>query len=298
RADDPPPSPPITETEMLTASMEKLILAPVSFIKESHKSGEMAEVHFLGTGGSVATRERDNTSLLLSEDDSLVLVDCPGSVIQKIKKLNFDPRRISSILITHIHPDHIYGLPSLVHSLMLEECLIPLYGSPESIQFSKALLDLFRLREEKIKTRIRFEVFEQNKAVRLSPSMRVSCVPVPHDSSSLAFHFYFEEKGRELVYSGDSSPHIPLFQRAGKADCLIHDCSAPSRFFRKYPSLHKMHTHALELGQLAAQAEVKFLIPCHFFGELDFSVVEIEKEIRENYTGKLVIPRDFIHIEL
>ena len=80
----------------------------------------MADLYFLGTGGSIATEDRDNTSLLLDTENRLILIDCPGSVIQKIRKLGFDPRQIKTILVTHVHPDHIYGLPSLVHSLMLQ----------------------------------------------------------------------------------------------------------------------------------------------------------------------------------
>ena len=116
-----------------------------SFIKTLDET--MTEIHFLGTGGWVATRERDNTSLLIQENEKLVLVDCPGSVIQKIKKTDLDPEAIVSILITHVHPDHVYGLPSLVHSLMLVECTINLYGSEETVQFCLNLLDLFHLRE-------------------------------------------------------------------------------------------------------------------------------------------------------
>ncbi len=54
-----------------------------------------------------------------------------------------------------------------------------------------------------------------------------------------------------------------------------------------------MHTHALDLGRLCQEAEVRCLIPCHFFGELDFSLSEIEQEIKKNYQGKLIIPEDF-----
>lgn len=258
----------------------------------------MAEVCFLGTGGSVATEERDNTSLLLSSDDSLALIDCPGSLIQKIKKFDFDPRDIQSILVTHIHPDHIYGLPSLVHSLMLDESLIGLYGSKETVDFCQSFLDLFHLREKKIKTRIRFLPLEENKKIRLTASISLLPLKVPHDSSSLAFHFYFEEEMKELIYSGDTPLHPLLFQDARKKDYLIHDCSAPSRFFKQYPSLYQMHTHSLQLGEICQKAGVKCLIPCHFFGELDFSLSEIESEIRENYKGRLIIPEDFERIAL
>ncbi len=258
----------------------------------------MVEVYFLGTGGAMATKERDNTSLLFSADDELILVDCPGSLIQKIKKLDFDPREINSILVTHIHPDHVYGLPSFVHSLMLDECLINLYGSEETLRFCQNFLDFFDLREKKIKTRIRFVPLEENKDIKLSPSISLFPLKVPHDSSSMAFHFYFEEEGKELIYSGDTAFYPLLFQEAKEKDYLIHDCSAPSRFFRQYPSLSQMHTHSLQLGEICQQAGVKCLIPCHFFGELEFSLSEIESEIKRSFSGKLIIPKDFERITL
>jgi ribonuclease BN (tRNA processing enzyme) len=81
-------------------------------------------------------------------------------------------------------------------------------------------------------------------------------------------------------------------------DYLIHDCSAPSRFFEEYPSLYAMHTDSLTLGEIAQEAGVKHLIPCHFFGELEYSMGEIEEEIRKNFRGTLTIPDDFSRIPL
>jgi len=46
------------------------------------------------------------------------------------------------------------------------------------------------------------------------------------------------------------------------------------------------------------ESEVQFLIPCHFFGELDFEMDEIEKEIRQNYHNTLIIPSDFERIPI
>ncbi len=258
----------------------------------------MTEICFLGTGGAVATKERDNMSFLVDHDETLILVDCPGAVSQKIKKFNYDPRKVTSILVTHIHPDHIYGLPSFVHSLMLDKCLIRLFGSKEAVQFCQDLLDLYHLRDEKIKARIEFVSLNPGENFELKESLQ--CVPfkVPHSSSSLAFRFRFEEEKKELLYSGDTPLNPLLFKEASGIDYLIHDCSAPSRFFKKYPSLHTVHTHSLELGKLSQQAKVKCLIPCHFFGELEFPFSEIEDEIRKNYKGRLIIPEDFKKITL
>lgn len=258
----------------------------------------MSKLCFLGTGGAFAAKERDNTSFILDSGKKLILIDCPGSIIQKIYKLKFNPRDISSILVTHIHPDHIYGLPSFVHSLMLEGCSVNLLGSEESINFCKKLLDLFDLQEKRIKFRFNFVYLNPGHSFQLASSLSCTSLKVPHSHSSLAFHFYFEEEKKELLYSGDTPIHPPLFREAAEIDYLVHDCSAPSRFFRKYPSLHSMHTNSIELGRISQKAGIKCLIPCHFFSELDYSMSEIDREIRRNYNGKLIIPEDLTKITL
>lgn len=258
----------------------------------------MIELIFLGTGGSVATCERDNTSFVIRLDQKIVLVDCPGSLVQKLKKLSLDPFEVNSILVSHVHPDHIYGLPSFIHSLMLKEGLIRILGSKETILFCRRLLDLFELQDKSIKIRVDFIPLEPGKNFQLSDSLEVICLQVTHSKPSLAFLFHLEEGQKELIYSGDTAPHPSLFQEAKGIDYLIHDCSAPSRFFIQYPSLQTMHTNSLELGKLSQKAGVKCLIPCHFFGEVEFSLSEIEEEIRQSYKGRLIIPRDFEKIEL
>lgn len=253
----------------------------------------MGELCFLGTGGSVSTEDRDNTSFLLRTKYELVLVDCPGSVIQKIKRSNADPRNVGSLIVTHIHPDHIYGLPSLVHSMMLDECSINIYGSELSIDFCARLLDLFHLRDEKIKYRVNFIPVAEGETRPLSSGLRCSFCKVPHSPSSLAVHFQMKEEDLSVIYSGDTPAFPDLFQWAENTDYMIHDCSAPSRYFKKYPQLNSMHTDSLTLGKMAQKAGVNHLVPCHFFGELDFSLEEIVEEITQEYRGSLIMPEDF-----
>ncbi len=258
----------------------------------------MSELCFIGNGGSVPTEERDNTSFLLKAGGMAVLVDCPGSVIQKMRKSNLDPRNLGAMIVTHIHPDHIYGLPSMVHGLMLDEGMINIYGSGLSVEFCARLLDLFNLRNEKIKYRVNFVPVAEGETRALSPGLSCSFFKVPHSPASLAVRFQLEEKKIGVIYSGDTPAYPDLFQWAENIDYLIHDCSAPSRFFKTYPQLNSIHTDSLTLGKMAQKAGVNHLVPCHFFGELDFSLKEIVGEIKKGYQGNLIIPEDFRWISL
>lgn len=258
----------------------------------------MAEIHFLGTGGSVATPERDNTSLLLQIGKELILIDCPGSVVAKIRKVGFDPGQVRTVILTHVHPDHIYGLPSLVHSQMLSAGEILIMGSEDTVDFSRSLLDLFGLRRRKVKTRVRFRILRPGQIYRLEGACSVRALPVPHHRSSLAYRFYLDAARREILCSGDTPIHEALFAEARGIDFLVHDASAPESYFNRYPVLSRLHTSFLALGRWSQKAAVQCLVPCHFLAEAACPSAEVRREIQRHFRGRLIVPRDLQSIRL
>ncbi|MBC7363514.1 MAG: MBL fold metallo-hydrolase [Candidatus Aminicenantes bacterium] len=253
-------------------------------------------INFLGTGGSTPTLSRDNTSLLLDLQHSVILVDCPGSVSARLEKLGYQTDQVSDILVTHLHPDHVYGLPSIIHVLRNREKPLHLYGSPETIDFCLRLLQLFSLDREKIWEHIRFVKLVPGQSQNLSPRLKLTAYQVKHHSSSLAF--LLAENGQRIFITGDTALDGDLLAQVVPLSVLVHDCSFPSTVAESLPALKSKHTNSLELGQAVAGLPVEILIPCHFMSELGFSVEDIEKEIRANYHGQLIMPDDFQVVEI
>ena len=104
---------------------------------------------FLGSSGALPGRNRDTTSLVFVGPRDAVLVDCGGSPAQKLMLAGTDPLALSRVVITHIHPDHAYGLPSLVQTLFLLGRKTPLHLAcrEEHEAPLRALLSLFGLLE-------------------------------------------------------------------------------------------------------------------------------------------------------
>jgi ribonuclease BN (tRNA processing enzyme) len=182
---------------------------------------------------------------------------------------------------------------------MLREGLIRVFGSRQACSFSERLLDLFELREPRFRTRVEFVPLDPGATAAVGAALEVTPLLTPHHASSLAYEVRLRTTGQRVVFSGDTPIYPPLFDRARGADYLVHDCSSPSRWFEVYPILATMHTHALELGRAAAAAAVRCLVPCHFLtGDLEFSVAEVESELRAGFEGRLVMPADFERISL
>lgn len=253
-------------------------------------------INFLGTGGSTPTLRRDNTSLLLDFKPSFILVDCPGSISARLEKLGYQADQVTDILVTHLHPDHVYGLPSLIHVLRNREKTLHLYGSPETVDFCLRLLQLFSLDREKIWEHLRFVKLVPGQSLTLSPGLKLTAYQVQHHFSSLAF--LLEKNGKRIFITGDTALDRDLLTQVLPLSVLVHDCSFPSTVAESFPALKSKHTNALELGQAVAGWPVEILIPCHFLSELGFSVEEIEKEIRANYCGQLIMPDDFQVVEI
>lgn len=95
-------------------------------------------VLFLGTGAGIPAKQRNVTSIalkLLEERGAVWLFDCGEATQHQILHTSLKPRRMEKIFITHLHGDHIYGLPGLLSSRSFQggESELVLYG-PEGIK--------------------------------------------------------------------------------------------------------------------------------------------------------------------
>lgn len=88
---------------------------------------------FLGTGAGIPAKLRNVTSValkLLEERGAIWLFDCGEATQHQILHTSIKPRRIEKIFITHLHGDHIYGLPGLLSSRSFQggDTEVVLYG--------------------------------------------------------------------------------------------------------------------------------------------------------------------------
>lgn len=75
------------------------------------------EIEFLGTSCAIPTKERNHTSIFVGCRGEGLLLDCGEGTQRQLKIAGIRPTRISRILISHWHGDHVLGLVGLIHTL-------------------------------------------------------------------------------------------------------------------------------------------------------------------------------------
>ncbi|KKB42837.1 ribonuclease Z [Bacillus thermotolerans] len=114
------------------------------------------ELLFLGTGAGVPGKLRNVSSLalkMLNERGAVWLFDCGEATQHQILHTSLKPRRIEKIFITHLHGDHIFGLPGLLGSRSFQGGELPLtvYGPEGTREFLQTALSIS-------KTRLQYEL--------------------------------------------------------------------------------------------------------------------------------------------
>lgn len=79
----------------------------------------MAELVILGSGSGFATADRFNTSIALLVEPDLYLFDCGEPVGASLYRAGIDPLALKTLFVSHLHPDHVGGLASLMFSIYL-----------------------------------------------------------------------------------------------------------------------------------------------------------------------------------
>ena len=104
-------------------------------------------IQFLGTGAGMPSKQRNVTAIalsLLDEIGEVWLFDCGEATQHQIMHTAIRPRRIRNIFITHMHGDHIYGLPGLLgsRSFLGGEEPLTVYGPKGIKPFIEATIQL------------------------------------------------------------------------------------------------------------------------------------------------------------
>src|SRR5690606_30932744 len=218
----------------------------------------MAKIAILGSAAAVSDARHDYTHFLLSGETSNVLVDCGSNPLGKIHNLGIDDNAIQDIILTHFHPDHVAGVPTMLMHMWL-------LGRQTPLRFYA--LDHCATRVEDMMLSYAWDTWPDFFPVTFHRVPEQDCAPVlrnddfeiiawptRHFVPTIGLRIENRRTGRVLAYSCDTEPVPALIELAHDADMLIHE--AAGKGFG--------HSSAAEAGRIAAQAGAKSLYLIHY----------------------------------
>ncbi|MDF2607413.1 MAG: ribonuclease [Bacillales bacterium] len=152
------------------------------------------ELIFLGTGAGVPSKGRNVSSFALqmfNKNNSTWLFDCGEATQHRILYTNIKPRKIDKIFISHLHGDHIFGIPGLLGSRSFQDGTTPItiYGPKGIKDFVNVSL---QISETKLKYDLIIEEFDNDGKIFEDDNYTVHVKKLVHGVSS--FGFRVEEK--------------------------------------------------------------------------------------------------------
>src|SRR5947207_7573516 len=101
---------------------------------------DQIRIQFLGTSAGMPSRARNVAAVAVVMDGRVLLFDCGEGTQQQLLRSEVRSGGIEAIFITHLHGDHLFGLPGLLSSLGLGGRREPLivYGPPGITAYLRA----------------------------------------------------------------------------------------------------------------------------------------------------------------
>ncbi len=153
------------------------------------------KIIFLGTGSAIPTKKRNHSAVLLQYRGENILMDCGEGTQRQFRIAGLNPCKLTRILISHWHADHVLGLPGLLQTLMLNgyNKTLKIYGPKGTKRMMELYMGLFVHKGNKVKV----EVNEINSGRFVDEEdFFIESEEMEHDAPCLAYRFNVKERKR------------------------------------------------------------------------------------------------------
>ncbi|MFN8649709.1 ribonuclease Z [Streptococcus sp.] len=187
-------------------------------------------IQFLGTGAGQPSKSRNVSSLalkLLDELNEIWLFDCGEGTQNRILETTIRPRKISKIFITHLHGDHIFGLPGFLASRSFqsndEQTDITIYGP---VGIKTFVLTSLKVSGSRLPYRIHFQEFDEKSLGLIFENDKFSVYADKLDHTTFCVGFRVMQKDLEGTLDAEKLkaagvPFGPLFGKIKNGENVV-----------------------------------------------------------------------------
>ena len=171
------------------------------------------QITFLGTSSMVPTKERNQTAIFLSYGSDGILFDCGEGTQRQFKIAGISLTKVTKILISHWHGDHVLGLPGLIQTLssMDYNGMLEIYGPAGTKKHMEKMFEafVFDKRLDFVVKEVKQGVFFENNEFQLETHQ------LEHGIETLGYRFV-EKDLRKIDMKKIKKSGIPIGPLLGK----------------------------------------------------------------------------------
>ena len=270
------------------------ILGSLSSQASSLPSEDSLSAVVCGSRSPIPSPGRAETCVMIIAGENIYIVDIGNGSATNLRNWGIPFEKIESVLLTHLHSDHISDLADLHQYswIMLKRTKkLDVFG-PEGVAivtkgFEKTYEPDYYFRNSHHGDQVApldiagfdpHTIDLKNPVIINDGNFKVTAFEVTHDPVKPALGYRFDYKGRSIVISGDTSYSENLIKNSKNVDVLFHEAQANHmvRIIQKLASesgatlrakvmedIISYHTTPVEAAEIANLANAEHLIFYH-----------------------------------
>ena len=270
-------------------------------------------VTLLGTGTPRPIITRFGPSILVEAGAETLLFDVGRGSLQRLTQIGVPYAAITGVFLTHLHSDHVVGLPDLwLSGWLVSQRNVPLevwgpVGTEEMVNHLREAYryDLqIRVEDDKASpegSRLIVKDIGEEVVLRRN-GVIVTSFLVDHAPIKPAFGFRIDYCGHSVVLSGDTRKSANLIEHARGVDVLIHEVAAATadelQTSARARSVVAHHTIARDAAEVFSKARPGLAVYSHIVLRGNASEDDIMRETRAGYRGPVVMGKDLMTIDV
>lgn len=292
---------------------------------------ETTTITFLGTGNAVPTKLRNHAAIFVEFLHEHILVDCGEGTQRQFRIAELSPAKLTRLLVTHWHGDHVLGIPGLFQTLAMSDYArtLDIHGPKGTHRALSLIEELFH--DFKIAT----HVSEREGVIVDTPLYALEARAMPHGPPTYAYALTLKDKlrldkaklkklrlpntpllgelqaGKDIVVNGkkirsrdvsyiEKGRRIVIILDTGMTDAAIEFarnadlliCESTFSAEEQDKAREYRHLTAADAATIAKKAKAKSLILTHISQRYEHNLSVIEKEARKIFRNTRIV-KDF-----
>jgi len=186
----------------------------------------------LGTGDAFGSFGRAHSGILVRARRGCLLIDPGPAILPQMQKTYVRPSAVDAVLVTHLHGDHVAGLPFLLLDCQFasrrRRPLVVAGPHGSAARLTKLATACYR---ELSRDRLRFSIVYQEVAAGEKFTLsgaRVTAFGMAHSRTERSLGFRIHIGGKTIAITGDTGWCESLIELSRGADVLLIECTTYS----------------------------------------------------------------------